>query len=104
MHHLGADISGRGQMYQEKQETAEYRVVYSPQVAVRDKPWGKVIERESGRSRSRRRASVGLPDGTWVKTLEQIAGHGQPGWLLVDGKAIQLPTLLEKVEKGRKAE
>ena len=103
MHHLGADISGRGQMYQEKQETAEYRVVYSPQVAVRDKPWGKVISaKKSGESIKTTHRSVGLPDGTWVKTLEQIAGHGQPGWLLVDGKAIQLPTLLEKVEKGRK--
>ena len=57
MHHLGADISGRGQMYQEKQETAEYRVVYSPQVAVRDKPWGKVISaKKSGESIKRRKS------------------------------------------------
>ena len=96
-------ISGRGQPYQERAETAEYRIIYSPQVAVRDKPWGKVIAaRRTGDSIKTTHKTVGLTDGTWVKTATNIDAHGAPGWLLVDGKAINLPMLLEKVERGRK--
>ena len=66
-------ISGRGLPYQEKVETAEYRVVYSPSVAVRDKPWGKVIgSMKAGVSVRTTHKTIGLPDGTWVKTLDPI--------------------------------
>lgn len=94
----------RSQPYQEKQETAEYRVVYSPQVAVRDKPWGKVIgSKKVGESIKTTHRTLGLPDGVWVKTLYPVVNQ-EPGWLLVDGKAINLGTLLEKVEAHRKGQ
>ena len=96
-------LSGRGQPYQERPETAEYRIIYAPQVAVRDKPWGKVIgAKRAGESVKTSHKSVGLVDGVWVKTTEIVGEHGAHGWLLIDGKAINLPMLLEKVEKGRK--
>jgi hypothetical protein len=92
----------RTQPFQEKQDTAEYRVVYSPQVAVRDKPWGKVIaSKKCGESIKTTHRTIGLPDGTWVKTLYPVVNQ-EPGWLLIDGKAINLGVLLEKVEAGRK--
>lgn len=101
--HGSSSFSGRGQPYQEKPETAEYRVVYSPTVAVRDKPWGAVIgSRKTGEMVRTCARSVGLVDGTWVKTAEPASAGVQPGWMLVDGRAINLPKLLEKVEKGRK--
>lgn len=102
MTHGANQISGRGQPFQEKQDTAEYRVVYSPQVAVRDKPWGKVIaSKKCGESIKTTHRTIGLPDGTWVKTLYPVVNQ-EPGWLLIDGKAINLGVLLEKVEAGRK--
>ena len=98
-------ISGRGQQYQEKQETAEYRVVYQPTVAVRDRPWGTVIaSKKAGELVPTCARSLGLPEGNWVKTTEQFPHQGQTvhGWMLVHGKAISLGQLLDKVEKGRK--
>ena len=95
----------RSQPYQVKNDVAEYRVVYAPQVAVRDKPWGNVIStKRAGESIRTTHKTIGLPDGVWVKTQDPFPGAGgdQPGWLLVDGKAINLGTLLEKVEHGRK--
>ena len=91
------------QPFQEKPETAEYRVVYNPHVAIRDKPWGKVIGKKSvGDTLKTSHRSVGLPDGTWVKTASRVDGFGEPGWLLVDGASINLGSLLAKVETGRK--
>ena len=100
--------SGRGQPFQEKAETAEYRVLYSPQVVVRDRPWGRVIgARKVGESVRTTHRSIGLPEGVWVKTADGASGRSEVasdcGWMLVDGRAINLPMLLEKVEaKGRK--
>ena len=77
-------ISGRGMPFQEKVETAEYRVVYSPSVAVRDKPWGKVVGSFcSGEIFKTTHRSIGLPDGVWVKT-EKVFGtwDGRHGWVL----------------------
>ena len=96
-------ISGRGMPFQEKVETAEYRVIYSPTVAVRDKPWGKVVGSfGSGEIFKTTHRSIGLPDGVWVKT-EKVFGtwDGRQGWVLIDGKPINLPLLLEKHERGR---
>ena len=95
-------ISGRGQPYQEKVETAEYRVVHQPTIAVRDRPWGTVIASKKGGELVQTCArSVGLPEGTWVKTTETFGGGAAHGWMLVHGKAINLGQLLDKVEKGR---
>jgi len=98
-------ISARGHPYQQRQETADYRVVYSPAVAIRDKPWGNVVgSRNAGDLVPTTHRSVGLPDGVWVKTKQSYAhkdGTSAPGWMLIDGNAISLGTLLEKVERGR---
>lgn len=86
-------------------QTADYRVVYSPAVAIRDKPWGNVVgSRNAGDLVPTTHRSVGLPDGVWVKTKQSYAhkdGTSAPGWMLIDGNAISLGTLLEKVERGR---
>ena len=97
-------ISGRGMPFQEKVETAEYRVVFSPSIAVRDKPWGKVIGSfGSGEMFKTTHRSIGLRDGVWVKTdkIFVTGWHSKPGWCLIDGKPINLPLLLEKHERGR---
>mgnify|MGYP006148748925 CR=1 FL=1 len=98
-------FSAKGQAFKEKQETAEYRVVYHPTVAVRDVPWGKVVgTRKAGDTVKATSKTIGLPDGTWVKTVDQwVTGSSGKinGWMLIDGTAINLGTLLEKVEKGR---
>ena len=88
------------QPYQERNDPAEYRVVYSPHVAVRDKPWGKVVGSiKCGEMFKTTHRSVGLSDGIWVKTQQKYGG--EPGWMLVDGKSVNLPLLLEKYERGR---
>ena len=92
----------RGQPYQEKPETAEYRVVHSPSVAVRDRPWGRVIgSKRTGELVKTTARSVGLSDGAWVQTVETFGPEAQHGWMLLDGAAISLGTLLERVESGR---
>ena len=97
-------ISGRGQPYQERQEMAVYRVVHQPTVAVRDRPWGSVIGAKKADELVPTCArSVGLAEGTWVKTTEEFEYKGARthGWMLVHGQAINLGQLLDKVEKDR---
>ena len=110
LHHSQLDVSdptppttGHGKPFQEKAETAEYRVVYSPNVVVRDKPWGRVIGRcEAGEVVKTTHRAIGVADGPWVKT-EKVFGtqtygkHSSCGWMLVDGASINLPLLLERV-------
>ena len=97
-------ISGRGQPYQERQEMATYRVVHQPTVAVRDRPWGSVIGAKKADELVPTCArSVGLAEGTWVKTTEEFEYKGTRthGWMLLHGQAINLGQLLDKVEKDR---
>jgi hypothetical protein len=99
------------QPYQEKQETAEYRVLHSPSVVVRDRPWGSVIGSvQSGDVVKVTHRTIGLNDSVWVKTQEAFGSDGllgfgasqkETGWMLVDGRCMNLPLLLDKVERRK---
>ena len=99
----GPLLTGHGQPFQEKPETAEYRVVFAPHVAVRDRPWGRIIGKAcAGEVLQMTHRAIGVADGPWVKT-ERTFGGGHAdvavrGWMLVDGQAIHLPALLERVD------
>ena len=77
-------------------ERGEYRVVFSPSVAVRDAPWGrKVGTKAQGDVVRTDMRSVGndRKGGGWVRL--EGGYEGGEGWMLLHGAALGLGTLLE---------
>ena len=81
-----------------KTERGEYRVVFAPSVAVRDSPWGrKVGTKAQGDVVQTDMRSVGGEGGGWVRLKGGYKGG--EGWMLCDGAALGLGTLLEAVPR-----
>ena len=82
-----------------KAETAEYRVVFQPKVAIRREPWGAhVAYKDSGEVIRTNVRSTGAPSGDWVRLLEKF--DGGEGWMLIDGTKLGLGKLLERVDRA----
>ena len=74
-----------------KPETNFYRVVHSPEVAIRDRPWGRKIgAKKCGEVVKTSMRSVGADVGGWVKLQEVI--DGKEGWMLLHGAKLNLGT------------
>ena len=82
-----------------KPETNFYRVVHSPEVAIRDRPWGRKIgAKKCGEVVKTSMRSVGADVGGWVKLQEVI--DGKEGWMLLHGAKLNLGTLMRLVDRG----
>ena len=82
-----------------KPETNSYRVVHSPEVAVRDEPWGRKIgAKKCGEVVKTNMRSVGGDAGGWVRLQETI--DGSEGWMLLHGAKLNLGTLMRLVDRG----
>lgn len=84
-----------------KPEKGEYRVLFSPSVAVRDAPWGRKIgTKQVGSLVQTDMRSIGGEGGGWVRIAGGLAGSGSgEAWMLINGSALGLGALLESTSR-----
>ena len=83
-------------------EAVVYKVVHAPSVLVRDQPAGKIIAtRKVGDLVRTNARSLGPTHSNWVRLDEPVSAHAPnhaKGWMLIDGTALGLGTLLTPVQ------